>query len=103
MEFTTNQQMIRTAELLKTETAEHSLESELILRDSYGDIGRILKCKGEPLVLSTTVSGQTATVEGVVSLQLLYVNTEGDICFYSQCSFVDCIVPRVSKNMESNV
>ncbi len=84
MEFTTNQQMIRTAEPLKTETAEHSLESELILPDSYGDIGRILKCKGEPLVLSTTVSGQTATVEGVVSLQLLYVNTDGDICFFTQ-------------------
>lgn len=95
MEFTTNQQMIRTAELLKTETAEHSLESELILPDSYGDIGRILKCKGEPLVLSTTVSGQTATVEGVVSLQLLYVNTEGDICFYSQSLpfYHECAVP----------
>ncbi len=95
MEFTTNQQMIRTIEPLKLETAEHSLESELILPDSYGDIGRILKCKGEPLVLSTTVNGQTATVEGVVCLHLLYVNTEGEICFFTQSLpfYHECTAP----------
>lgn len=95
MDFTTNQQIIRTAEPLKTETAEHSLESELILPDSFGDIGRILKCKGEPLVLSTAVNGQTATVEGVVSLHLLYVNTDGDICFYTQSLpfYQECTAP----------
>ncbi len=84
MEFKTNQQIIRTTQGYKTETAEHSIESELILPDSYGDIGRILKCKGEPMVLSTNLNGHTVRVEGTVVLHLLYVNTSGEICFYTQ-------------------
>ncbi len=84
MEFKVEQQVIRLKEDLKTETAEHSIESELILPDNYGDIGRILKCKGEPQILSANASGQTVTVEGIVTLHLLYVNTEGELTFYCQ-------------------
>lgn len=84
MEFNTNQQIIRTTQPYKIENAEHSIESELILPDSYGDIGRILKCKGEPMVLSSVVNGTNLRVEGTVVLHLLYVNTSGEICFYTQ-------------------
>ena len=84
MEFKTNQQVIRMAQAIKTETAEHNVETEILLPDSYGDIGRILKCKGIPTVLSAQVRGQTATVEGTLAIQLLYVNNDGEMVFFTQ-------------------
>lgn len=84
MEFKVEQQILRLQEELKTETAEHSMESELILPDHYEDMGRILKCKGEPQILAATVNGKTLTVEGVLCMELLYVNQQGGICFFTQ-------------------
>ncbi len=83
MEFKVEQQIVRLQEELKNETTEHSIESELILPDHFEDIGRIIKCKGDPQILSSNVNGKSLTVEGTVCMELLYVNHQGGICFFT--------------------
>lgn len=84
MELTVAKQVIRMKEDVKTEMQEHALDSEIILPDFCPDIARILKCKGDPKILSKQIGGGQMNIEGTVAVQLLYVDENGEICFYTQ-------------------
>lgn len=84
MDLKVEKQLIRIKEDLKTEMQEHAVDSEMILPDYCPDIARILKCKGDPKIVSKQIAGDMMTLEGTVSVQLLYVDEEGEIRFYTQ-------------------
>lgn len=67
---------------------EHSIDSEFVLPDYYPEISKILKCRVVPRVSSSTISGQTLSVEGSITVNLIYCSPENEIFgFEQQLSF----------------
>lgn len=84
MDFTVEKQQIRMNVDMKPEMQEHAVDSELVLPDYCPDIARVLKCKGEPRLLSKQITDGVLTIEGAVAIRVLYVDEKGEIACYQQ-------------------
>lgn len=65
-------------------SAEYSIDSDLVLPDYYPEISKILKCRVVPRISSNSVSGQTLTVDGNITVNLIYCSPENEIFGFEQ-------------------
>lgn len=59
-------------------TCETPVDTEFNLPDYCPDIQKLLKCQAAPEVSSYMISGDTLTVDGVVDVRVLYLDSKGD-------------------------
>ncbi len=69
-------------ETLLKESAEQAIDVEFTLPDYCPDISKIFKCQATPRVTSKSVSNNSVTIDGTVSILLLYSDKEGSLCSY---------------------
>ncbi len=65
-------------------SAEYSIDSDFVLPDYYPEISKILKCRVVPRVSSNSVNGQTLTVDGNITVNLIYCSPENVIFGFEQ-------------------
>ncbi len=65
-------------------SAEHSIDNDFTLPDYYPEISKILKCRVIPRVSATSISGQTLTVDGNITVNLIYCSPDNEIFGYEQ-------------------
>ena len=65
-------------------SAEHSIDNDFTLPDYYPEISKILKCRVIPRVASSSISGQTLTVDGNILINLIYCSSDNEIFGYEQ-------------------
>ncbi len=65
-------------------SSEYSIDNDFTLPDYYPEISKILKCRIIPRVAMTSISGQTLTVDGNVTVNLIYCSNENEIFGYEQ-------------------
>lgn len=76
MEPYTNQKQIKTVQTLPTVPDEKPIDCDFILPDYLPEIAAVLKCIVKPIVQSHQISGDRVTVDGMTTLQLLYLDEE---------------------------
>jgi len=84
MDFSTKKFLFSENETLHEGTVEQMVESDMTLPDYCPDITKILKCKIEPQVFSTTVTGDRVTIEGKAHIRLIYADENNGVCCYEQ-------------------
>ncbi len=57
--------------------AEQPVDVEFTLPDYCPDVGRVLKCRANPIISAREVSGDRITVSGTARLEVLYVDGHG--------------------------
>ncbi len=76
MELHTDQKQIKTVQTLPDVLDEKAIDCDFILPDYLPEIAAVLKCVVKPIVQSHQISGDRVTVDGMTSLQLLYLDEE---------------------------
>ena len=69
-------------ETLVKESAEQSIDIEFSLPDYCPDISKIFKCQAVPRIASKSTANNSVTIDGTVSILLLYSDKEGTLCSY---------------------
>ena len=69
-------------EKIYNESAELPIDVDFTMPDYYPDITKILKCRAVPRISAKGVNGRNVTVDGVVTITVLYCNENGRICSY---------------------
>lgn len=69
-------------EKIFNESAELPIDVDFTLPDYYPDITKILKCRAVPRISAKGVNGRNITVDGIVTVTVLYCNEKGKICSY---------------------
>lgn len=64
------------------ETAEQAIDVDFTLPDYCPDISKILKCRAVSHISSKSMSGKNITVDGSVSITVLYCDADGRLCSY---------------------
>ena len=64
------------------QTAEQSIDLDVVLPDYLPRISRLLKCKATPKIASNGINGQTLLAEGNISIVIFYVTADEEICSY---------------------
>ncbi len=65
-------------------SAEHSIDNDFTLPDYYPEISKILKCRVTPRVSAASISGQTLTVDGNITINLIYCSPDNEIFGFEQ-------------------
>ncbi len=65
-------------------SAEYSIDNDFTLPDYYPEISKILKCRIIPRVSMCSISGQTLTVDGNVTVNLIYCSPDNEIFGFEQ-------------------
>ncbi len=76
MELQTVKKHIKTTEMMVEEVSEQALDCDLLLPDYLPDIAAVLKCITQPTVQNYQLSGDRVMVEGVVKVQILYLDED---------------------------
>ncbi len=93
-------------EKIFNESAELPIDVDFTLPDYYPDITKILKCRAVPRISAKGVNGRNITIDGIVTVTVLYCNEKGKICSYEyqypfqkifECDFDTETVELVSK------
>lgn len=79
MELNLQKQAINMNEVIYDGTVEQPIECDVLLPDSCPDIYKILRCEVVPALLSSTVSGERLTVDGMATAHLYYLSEDGCI------------------------
>ncbi len=66
------------------DTAEQPIDIDFTLPDYYCDISKILKCRAVPRISSKGINGNTAFVEGCVTVTVIYCGSDNCISSYEQ-------------------
>ncbi len=66
------------------QSAEQSVDADFTLPDYYGEIAKILKCSAVPRIHTCGFSGQTLMLDGSVTVTVMYVSPDDEICSFSQ-------------------
>ena len=82
MEIKVTQQGVSIEELLFDSQFEQALDTEFTLPDYCPDISRVLKCRVCPRVSGKSISGNSANLDGVMSVVLLYADASNEIRMY---------------------
>ncbi len=64
------------------QSAEHSVELDITVPEYYPEIEKVLKCRAIPRVASCGINGQILSVEGNISILLMYVTPKKELCSY---------------------
>lgn len=64
------------------ETLEQAVDVDFTLPDYCPDIAKIFKCRSVPRISSKSINGRTVTVEGTVTITLLYCDIKGNLSSY---------------------
>ena len=65
-----------------TQTAEQSIDLDFSLPEYYPRINKVLKCIAKPRISASTINGQILSVEGNISIVLLYITDTTEICSF---------------------
>lgn len=76
MELHASQKQIKTVQTLPAVMDEKPIDCDFILPDYLPEIAAVLKCIVKPTVQSHQISGDRLTVDGMTTLQLLYLDEE---------------------------
>lgn len=69
-------------ESLYNNSLEQAIDVDFTLPDYCPDILKIYKCNAVPRISSKGINGKTVTVDGAVSITLLYADRDGNLCSY---------------------
>lgn len=64
------------------ETAEQPIDVDFTLPDYCPDISKIFKCRAVSRISSKSMNGKNITVDGSVSITVLYCDADGQLCSY---------------------
>lgn len=64
------------------QTAEQSIDLDFSLPEYYPRINKVLKCIAKPRISASTINGQILSVEGNISIVLLYITDTTEICSF---------------------
>ena len=64
------------------ETAEQPIDVDFTLPDFCPDISKIFKCRAVSRISSKSMNGKNITVDGSVSITVLYCDSDGQLCSY---------------------
>ena len=77
------------------ESVEQPIDADFTLPDYCPEISKILKCRAVSRISSKGINGRTVTVDGTITVTVIYCSEEGRLCSYEyQYPF--------SKNVESS-
>lgn len=82
MDFNMQKQKLICDELWQEVSTQQSVETEITLPDYCSDIKRILKCIMTPGITNVSVSGENISVNGNISIKLIYVGENDKIDCY---------------------
>lgn len=71
-----------TNEVIFNEAAEQPIDVDFTLPDYCPEINKILKCRAVPHVASKGMNGRSITVDGSVTVTVLYADGENRLCAY---------------------
>lgn len=75
-----------TSKCLFLKEVELPIDTDFTLPDYYSAINSILCCKTEPAVSSKSYTGNTAKIDGVIGVKLLYKDDSGELCSFESGS-----------------
>ncbi len=64
------------------QSAEQSVELDITVPEYYPEIERVLKCRATPRVASAGINGQILSVEGNISIVLMYITAKNELCSF---------------------
>lgn len=79
MELNLSTQTVSLSEVIYEGVCEQPLECDVLLPDCCPDIQKILRCEVVPTLLSSTVSGDKLTVDGIAMAHIYYLDEVGCI------------------------
>ncbi len=82
MECKYTKQNVNVGNTVLTQSAEHQVDTEIVLPDYCGDIKRMLKCKVTPCVTSKAVNSDSLSVDADACISVYYVDDSGSIRCY---------------------
>ncbi len=110
MDFSTKKFLFNEIESVHEGTVEQMVESDITLPDYLPEIIKILKCKIEPHIYSTTITGDRVTVEGKAHIRLIYADENNTIhcCeqsypfskYFEDASISENITPIIKSKVE---
>lgn len=65
-----------------TDSLEQAIDVDFSLPDYCPDISKIFKCQAVPRISSKGINGKTVTIDGAVTITLLYSDKDGNLCSY---------------------
>lgn len=71
-----------TTETIFNESAEQPIDIDFTLPEYYCDISKILKCRAVPRIASKGVNGSNITVEGCVTITVIYCGSDDQVSSY---------------------
>lgn len=69
-------------DILFKDSIEQAIDIDFTLPDYCPDISKIFKCHSVPRISSKSINGKTVTLEGNITLTLLYSDKDGNLCSY---------------------
>lgn len=69
-------------ETVFNESAEQPIDIDFTLPDYYADISKILKCRAVSRISSKSISGNTVSAEGCITVSVIYCGTDNCISSY---------------------
>ena len=79
MDLKVLKQSVSVNDCLFNQTVEQPIDLELPLPDYCPDIARVMKCKAIPRVGAKGLNGQNLSVEGTVTIHVIYCDNEGKL------------------------
>lgn len=72
-------------ETVFNDSAELPLDVDFTLPDYYQDVSKILKCRAVPRIASKSISGSNVSVEGTVTVTVIYCSEDNCLNSYEYC------------------
>lgn len=69
-------------EIALKESVEQAIDADFTLPDYCPEISKILKCRAVSRISSKGMSGKTVTVDGTITVTVIYCSEEGKLCSY---------------------
>lgn len=73
---------VRISDTVFSTNAEQAIDVDFTLPDYCNDISKIFKCQAVPRIASKSISGKTVTVEGNITITLIYCDEDGILSSY---------------------
>ena len=64
------------------DSTEQAIDVDFTLPDYCPDISKIFKCNAVPRISSKSINGKTITIDGQISITLLYCDKDGEFCSF---------------------
>ena len=71
-----------TKEVVFTDSAEVAVDTDFIMPDYCPEISKILKCRSVARISSKSVSGRNITVDGVLTVTVIYSDSDCRLCSF---------------------